>query len=237
MVEYSSLELVKEKNGKKEGVNVKVSEVFPSLQGEGPRAGRQTIFVRLSGCNMKPLCVWCDTKYAEEGYKLSIPEIRDKVIKAGIARTKDITFTGGEPLIQTDAIMELMGEFPSTYHINIETNGTIYRKLQRNPTVIISPKLSNAKVNLHYDKRWATDIALSDIWFKFVVSNEVDVMEAMDFADENTILHNRIFIMPQCTTQLEHMELWPRVFEWALKYNVHASPRLQTLAFGNKRGI
>lgn len=39
-----------------------VSEVFNSIQGEGPDLGRQALFIRLGGCNLA--CTWCDTKFA-----------------------------------------------------------------------------------------------------------------------------------------------------------------------------
>lgn len=38
-----------------------VSEVFTSVQGEGPFCGRPSVFLRLGLCNLE--CAWCDTKY------------------------------------------------------------------------------------------------------------------------------------------------------------------------------
>ena len=40
---------------------LKVSEIFASIQGEGPSAGAAAVFLRLAGCNLR--CHWCDTKY------------------------------------------------------------------------------------------------------------------------------------------------------------------------------
>lgn len=41
---------------------IPISEIFLSTQGEGPKIGYPTIFVRVYGCNMKPFCSWCIEK-------------------------------------------------------------------------------------------------------------------------------------------------------------------------------
>ncbi|MGB4110545.1 MAG: 7-carboxy-7-deazaguanine synthase QueE, partial [Desulfomonilia bacterium] len=40
-----------------------ISEIFSSLQGEGPWTGLPAVFIRLAGC-VEPLCPWCDTSHA-----------------------------------------------------------------------------------------------------------------------------------------------------------------------------
>lgn len=87
------------------------------------RTGELACFIRLSGCNLR--CSYCDTKYALEnnsGEELSIEKIIEKVDKIGF---KNITITGGEPLIHKD-IDELVSKLLNKgYNINIETNGSI----------------------------------------------------------------------------------------------------------------
>lgn len=94
-----------------------------ALIGEGIRTGELSCFIRLSGCNLR--CSYCDTKYALEnnlGEELSIERIIEEVDKIGF---KNITITGGEPLIHKD-IEELISKLLNKgYNINIETNGSI----------------------------------------------------------------------------------------------------------------
>lgn len=100
-----------------------VNEIFYSLDGEGIRAGYPAVFIRLAGCNLR--CNYCDTEYAlrsSDGKEMTIPEIIAKVKSFGNCR--NITLTGGEPLLQRNAIAllkELHGEFDTI----VETNGAV----------------------------------------------------------------------------------------------------------------
>ena len=86
----------------------RVSEIFTSIEGEGIFVGKKTMFIRLSGCHLK--CRWCDTKYAlplDSGTDYQIDEIKDLIIKELRPFTYKVNFTGGEPLLQAEAIIEL----------------------------------------------------------------------------------------------------------------------------------
>ena len=86
----------------------RVSEIFTSIEGEGIFIGKKTLFIRLSGCHLK--CRWCDTKYAlplDSGTDYQIDEIKDLIIKELRPSTYKVNFTGGEPLLQTEAVIEL----------------------------------------------------------------------------------------------------------------------------------
>lgn len=87
---------------------VRLSEVFTSIEGEGVLAGTKTMFVRLAGCPLK--CHWCDTPYAipmDSGNDVSIDEVKKIMTGELQPNTYKINFTGGEPLAQADAVIEL----------------------------------------------------------------------------------------------------------------------------------
>ena len=59
---------------------MKINEIFHSIQGEGFDAGKPTIFIRLTGCNLR--CSYCDTTYAfYEGKEMEIEEIMEEIKK------------------------------------------------------------------------------------------------------------------------------------------------------------
>jgi 7-carboxy-7-deazaguanine synthase len=100
---------------------LRVNEIFHSIQGESTHAGRPCVFIRLTGCNLR--CVWCDTAYAfHEGEALSVDQIVQRVAAFGCHL---VELTGGEPLLQPEAI-DLMGVLLSRGHeVLLETGGSL----------------------------------------------------------------------------------------------------------------
>lgn len=89
-------------------ITTKISEIFTSIEGEGILFGTKTMFVRLAGCPFK--CHWCDTPYAlpmDSGMDYSVGEVKDIMLKNLQPNTYKINFTGGEPLVQYEAVLEL----------------------------------------------------------------------------------------------------------------------------------
>jgi 7-carboxy-7-deazaguanine synthase len=87
---------------------VKLSEIFTSIEGEGLLFGTKTMFIRMAGCPLK--CHWCDTSYAipmDSGKDYSIEEVEELISKNLQPNTYKVNFTGGEPLVQHEAIIAL----------------------------------------------------------------------------------------------------------------------------------
>jgi 7-carboxy-7-deazaguanine synthase len=85
-----------------------LSEIFTSIEGEGILFGTKTMFVRLAGCPLK--CHWCDTPYAlplDSGSDYSLDEVKDLISKNLHPNTFKVNFTGGEPLVQYEVVIEL----------------------------------------------------------------------------------------------------------------------------------
>ena len=81
----------------------KVVETFVSINGEGKKAGRLAMFIRLKGCNLN--CSYCDTTWANKRDArcelLTAPQIVERIKEAGVEL---VTLTGGEPLLDEKCV-------------------------------------------------------------------------------------------------------------------------------------
>jgi 7-carboxy-7-deazaguanine synthase len=120
-----------------------VKEMFYSLQGEGARAGRPSVFVRFAGCNLwsgreqdraQATCQFCDTDFVgvdgQRGGKFGTAEALAQAARAFWPKTESgdgapyVVCTGGEPLLQLDAPL-IDALHAEGFEIAVETNGTL----------------------------------------------------------------------------------------------------------------
>lgn len=135
-----------------------LTELFSSVQGEGPFVGKRQIFVRFYGCHRR--CVYCDspetvTAWQPAGFKPSTyrleqtPGTRDFADMTNPVSTDDlmkqfsrfdqprgkhhsIAFTGGEPLLHADFLRELFPRLRESGHMTyLETAGDLYHELEK----------------------------------------------------------------------------------------------------------
>lgn len=102
---------------------MKIVEIFYSIEGEGIRAGYPCIFIRTYGCSCR--CSYCDTPYSYEGDNYMEMSVSDIVSEINKYNCKRVTLTGGEPLIQPDALSLITLLYNLGYDVNIETNGSV----------------------------------------------------------------------------------------------------------------
>jgi organic radical activating enzyme len=89
-------------------LKVRLFEIFTSIEGEGILYGTKTLFVRLAGCPFT--CFYCDTLDAlpmDSGNEYSIEEACNLIEKNLEENTYKVNFTGGEPLVQSDGVLEM----------------------------------------------------------------------------------------------------------------------------------
>lgn len=230
---------------------MRVAELFgPTLQGEGPSAGRLACFLRLSGCNLD--CSWCDTPYTWDWLgQNGVPydrraestdvDVEDVAAQLLGFETPLIVITGGEPLTQRREVAALVDLLPDR-RIEIETNGTVSPSppLLANLSVRfnVSPKLSNSGIpaDRRYRPEVLRELAASRLArFKFVLARPADVEEVDALVAEVGLDPGLVWLMPEGRNAVTLAIRWPAVAEAAIERRYNASSRLHVLAWGDER--
>ena len=100
-------------------MDLRITEIFLSIQGESSHAGRPCSFVRLTGCPMR--CVWCDSVYTfTGGTRISFDEIFAQLKAFGCNL---VEVTGGDPLAQKNVFPFITRLLDEGYEVLIETGG------------------------------------------------------------------------------------------------------------------
>lgn len=102
-------------------MDLRITEIFLSIQGESSHAGRPCSFVRLTGCPMR--CVWCDSEYTfTGGERIAFDDIFSKLEEFGCSL---VEVTGGEPLAQKNVFPFITELCDRGYEVLIETGGFV----------------------------------------------------------------------------------------------------------------
>jgi len=169
---------------------LKINEIFFSIQGESTWVGHPTVFVRTSGCHLR--CTYCDTTYAyHEGSMMSVDEILREVDKHS---ARYVCVTGGEPLLQ-NGVYELMSRLCDLgYHVSLETSGD-KNCAQVDPRVkkIIDVKTPDSGEPGAFD---LANLQLADVntEFKFVICSKEDFEWSETFAREKGLFEKSIVL-------------------------------------------
>jgi 7-carboxy-7-deazaguanine synthase len=229
---------------------LRVAEIFRSVQGEGLWAGTPSVFVRVSGCNLR--CVWCDTPYASwspEGPTMTVDEIVSQVSELRDG-ADHVVLTGGEPML-FDPIVPLAERLKDDgMTITVETAGTVYRDLPCD-LMSVSPKLSNSTPPAESGWRKRHEIVRTSIavlcrlieqyscQMKFVVGDNParDVAEIEALLERLPLIEpSRVLLMPEGTDVTTLRQREPVLHGIAGERGWGVSPRLHIEMFGNTRG-
>jgi 7-cyano-7-deazaguanosine (preQ0) biosynthesis protein QueE len=225
---------------------ITVNELFgPTVQGEGPSTGRRCGFVRLGRCNQQ--CVWCDEPqtWAWDRFD-AVAELHEMAIVDVVAAVDAmdvdmVVVTGGEPLLQQQALEELLRVFNQRgMRVEIETAGTIAAALadglvdQWN----VSPKLANSGNPL--ERRYKPDLlrafeATGRAAFKFVACEPSDLDEVEAIVDECCLTN--VWIMPEGTDANTLERRSSVLADDVVKRGWNLSTRLHILLWGDRRGV
>lgn len=232
---------------------IAVSEVFgPTIQGEGPHAGRSCWFIRTGGCNLS--CTWCDTPYSTGTHSIplsTVPKRTARSVLQAIPPNTMVVLTGGEPLIhlrRPQMVALLHGLKAQGCEVHVETNGSIVPDaLQAVPIdhFTVSPKLGVEMANKRHDPTlgdWS-ELAGRTI-FKWVIDNldnpgeDVDarVQQAITTSTAHGIPREQVWVMPEGATAPELERHWAEVAQAAADAGINASHRLHALAWGDQKG-
>ncbi|MCM1315024.1 MAG: putative 7-carboxy-7-deazaguanine synthase QueE [Alistipes senegalensis] len=176
-----------------------VAEKFVSINGEGKRAGELVVFIRFRGCNLK--CSYCDTMWANSGdcpaEMMSAEDIVSYVNEEGV---KNITLTGGEPLLQKNINVLVEKLMKNNHNVEIETNGSIsIKNLSEStyrPDFTIDYKLPSSDMESFMFTENYNYLTQNDV-IKFVVGNLVDLKKTAEIIEKFSLTEKcLVYISP-----------------------------------------
>lgn len=240
-----------------------IAESFYSIQGEGQFAGTPAVFIRLAGCNLScggvrtiqtgeldSGATWrCDTiEVWTRGGATTGEALLENIAQRGwLHRLKDgahLVITGGEPLLQSEAVSRLLEALPIQPFVEVETNGTILPAPILDEFVSsynVSPKLSNSGMSeqqrlIPDALRWFAGSPKTR--FKFVVTCAEDWEELeRQILLPYSISAKKVWLMAGADSQAALHRIGPVVAELALQRGVHYSPRLHIELWDQKTGV
>lgn len=209
---------------------LRITEIFYSLQGETSRVGLPTVFVRLTGCPLR--CVYCDTAYAFTGGKSeTLPEILKQVADY---EPRYVTVTGGEPLAQKNCLPLLTALCDAGYQVSLETSGAldisaVDARVMR-VVDIKTPASGEADKN-----RWENlELLTSSDEIKFVLCNEEDYHWARQILAQHRLADKCAVLFSPSQGELDATQL----ADWILRDHLPVRFQLQLhkILWDNKAG-
>ncbi|HCC72640.1 MAG TPA: 7-carboxy-7-deazaguanine synthase QueE [Methylophilaceae bacterium] len=210
---------------------LKVFEIFYSLQGESSRVGLPTIFIRLSGCPMR--CHYCDTAYAfQGGSMMGMDDIMSSIKKYD---TRYVTVTGGEPLAQKEVLNLLKTLADSDYEVSLETGGGLSIK-EVDPRVKIILDIKTPESGEEKKNHWENlEVINSKDEIKFVLCSREDYDWAKQILDQYQLTEKCEILFSPVYQKLNATDLG----NWILKDQLHVRMQIQLhkLLWGEKPGV
>lgn len=210
---------------------LRITEIFFSLQGEARTVGLPTVFIRLTGCPLR--CSYCDTTYSfTGGEKYTLTAIIQQVADYG---AKYVCVTGGEPLAQPNCLPLLTALCDAGYQVSLETSGALdVSQVDRRVSKVVdlkTPDSGEAHRNLYENMQHLT----ANDQIKFVICSRQDYQWAKFKMDEFQ-LNQRV---SDVLLSPSHQQQDPReLAEWILadKLAVRLQVQLHKYLWNNEAG-
>lgn len=169
---------------------MRIREIYQSIQGESSFAGVPCVFVRTTGCNLR--CTWCDTAYAfHGGTKMTLDEVLDRVREFSRGADSDaepvrlVELTGGEPLLQPEAVTLAERLVAEGYTVMVETSGERFiGKLPSEVIKIVDVKCPDSGEAETFDEA-NLDVLGERDEVKFVIASRRDYEFAREFTRQH----------------------------------------------------
>ena len=220
---------------------MQITEIFKSIQGESTHAGLPCIFVRFTGCNLR--CTWCDTAYAfYGGKKMSVEEVLQRVREFARSATSPeaepvrlVELTGGEPLLQAEAVALAERLLSEGYTVLVETSGERFvGHLPQAVIKIVDVKCPDSGEGGTFDMANLEALGPQDE-VKFVIASRRDYEFARQFVRQHA-LAGRVRQVLFSPVHPDAKEKWPglearQLAEWILADNLPVRLSLQLHKF------
>lgn len=228
-----------------------IQEIFgPTIQGEGPNAGKNCIFVRVAGCDFK--CAWCDSKYASKVDKNS-QRYEPHDLAAKILNfcqdncCSQVILTGGNPCLY-DFSLVVKKLHKNNIKVDVETQGSVLPSWLNNcDLVVLSPKPPSSGQPSVYEniKKFLQDTNVKTV-IKIPIFNDEDV-EFLKLYHKLAANKSKVYAMvgnedPESEGDISSnvLKKYKTIIEKILKEKIdpiYILPQLHVLIWGNKSGV
>lgn len=224
-----------------------LQEVFSSVQGEGPLVGMRQIFLRLFGCHLD--CGYCDTPETKlvshpRGFMppafgieeppgsgdqrpgrnpISIETVRDMLFEldARYGPHHSVAVTGGEPLLQAEALAHLLPVLRVRLPVYLETAGDLWRQFgqvaEAVDWVAMDIKVQSATGDVDLAARHKRFLALADpqrTFAKCVVSAQTTIEEILSAARLTAEAGVPMILQPVTSSHEGEVPFPPQMLAW-----------------------
>jgi len=213
-------------------MNIKISEVFPSIQGEGRFQGKPVLFIRVSRCTRS--CKFCDSPYHNTGKEYSLKEINKAILDS---RKNIVVWTGGEPLLYLEQIRDLKRRtgclLKTLFHL--ETNGDLITDKNIEDIREVFDYICVSPKDLKTTKRVEKILWNSG----HIIPDSYDIKIVTDVSKVGVKQLNYATMLMPLTTYNEEVDkvIRQNVWDYCTENDLFYSARLHVLTWGKKKSI